>query len=457
VRISVIPLLIGLSVSAWGQAYPLKLSANHRYLADQNNIPFLITGDSPQAMTANISATNQAGYMADRERHGFNTILVMALTDSYINCPSSGANFYGTLPFTSGSDPSNYDLSTPNEAYFSNLDRVINLAKTYNLAIFLDPIETGGWLVALENNGPAKAFNYGAYLGSRYKNFPNIVWSSGNDFQTWNSSPTDNNLVYQVMAGIASTDPNHLQTIELNYDASYSNQDTAKLGPVLTLDSSYTYYDTYDMDLQAYASSPTIPMFLTEANYEFENNTGALPGPAGVFALRLQEYWTMTSGGTGQLYGNHYTWGFFTGWQAFLDSPGALEIQYLVKFFNRLPWWNLVPDTAHQVVTAGYGTYTGSELDIENSDYCTVAWVTDGTHAVAYCPTTATLTVNLAEMSGKIMAWWYDPSSGMYSAIPGSPFLNRGTHNFSTPGANRDGNTDWLLYLDTIGGTGTTM
>jgi hypothetical protein len=165
----------------------------------------------------------------------------------------------------------------------------------------------------------------------------------------------------------------------------------------------------------------------------------------------------MTSGATGQLYGNHYTWGFFTGWQAYLDSPGALEIQYLVKFFNRLPWWNLVPDTTHQVVTAGFGTYDGSELDIEASDYCTVAWVTDGTHAVAYCPTTATLTVNLAELSGKVMAWWYDPSSGTYSAIPGSPFLNRGTHNFSTPGANRDGNNDWVLYLDTIAGTGTTL
>jgi hypothetical protein len=29
-------------------------------------------------------------------------------------------------------------------------------------------------------------------------------------------SPSDNNLVHQVMLGIASADPNHLQTIELN-------------------------------------------------------------------------------------------------------------------------------------------------------------------------------------------------------------------------------------------------
>ena len=31
-------------------AYPLELSANRRYLVDQNNIPFLITGDNPHAL-----------------------------------------------------------------------------------------------------------------------------------------------------------------------------------------------------------------------------------------------------------------------------------------------------------------------------------------------------------------------------------------------------------------------
>lgn len=90
-------------------------------------------------------------------------------------------------------------------------------------------------------------------------------------------SPSDNNLVHQVMLGIASADPNHLQTIELNYNFSYSNQD-APLDDVRTLDACYTYYETYDCFVQAYASTPVLPLFLTEANYEYENNTGQLPG-----------------------------------------------------------------------------------------------------------------------------------------------------------------------------------
>ena len=50
--------------------------------------------------------------------------------------------------------------------------------------------------MTLQNDGSAKAYNYGVYIGNRYKNFTNIVWLHGNDFQTWTTA-TDNNLVKQ--------------------------------------------------------------------------------------------------------------------------------------------------------------------------------------------------------------------------------------------------------------------
>src|SRR4029077_13376801 len=43
---------IGLSANP---AYPLRASANSRYLVDQNNVPFLLVGDSPQALIGNLS------------------------------------------------------------------------------------------------------------------------------------------------------------------------------------------------------------------------------------------------------------------------------------------------------------------------------------------------------------------------------------------------------------------
>jgi len=427
----------------------LKASANRRYLVDQNNVPFLLIGDASHSLISAVSPTDMVTYMTTRASQGFNAIQVFVPCDTYeTNCPASMASFSGVAPFTSGSSQTNYDLSTPNPAYWSILDNLLSTAAAHNLAVFLNPMETAGLLGLLENNGTTKVFNYGRFLGNRYKDTPNIVWDFGNDFQNWSTDPTANDLVSQLMAGIASADPNHLMDIELDYYRSYSNQDTATLGPHLSLDAAYTYFETYDCVLAAYNSAPTIPVILLETNYEFQNNTGSLPGAAGTFVLREQEYWTMTSGATGQFYGSYYTNHFNSGWQTKMNSPGALEIVYLTQLFRSLPWWNLVPDQTHQVVTAGYGTYNGSNGNLPASNYSTTAWVPDGSLAVIYDPAGNALTVNLAKFSGPVTAGWYDPSNGTYTSIAGSPFANAGSHVFSTPGKNHDAQSDWVLVLE---------
>jgi hypothetical protein len=274
------------------------------------------------------------------------------------------------------------------------------------------------------------------------------VWESGNDFQTWNTNSTDNSLVYQVMAGIVSADPNHVQTIGLSLNESYSNQDTATLSSALGLDAVYTYFETYDEVLRAYNSLPTLSTFLAEANYEYENNTDFFSGITGTFILREQEYWAMTSGAYGQFYGNHYTWTFTSGWQSFLDSPGTLELAYWAELFNSVPWWNLVPDQSHQIVTSGYGIYNGSNGNLPIANYATTAWIPDGSLAIIYDPAGNALTVNLAKFSQPVTAAWYDPSDGKFTKIAGSPFASSGTQQFTPFGTNNDGDKDWVLVLE---------
>ena len=82
-------------------------------------------------------------------------------------------------------------MTTPNEAYFAYVDQIINLAATNGIEVMLDPIETGGWLTTMLANGTTNCRAYGQYLGNRYKNFPNIIWSSGNDFQNWSTPAND--------------------------------------------------------------------------------------------------------------------------------------------------------------------------------------------------------------------------------------------------------------------------
>jgi hypothetical protein len=251
------------------------------------------------------------------------------------------------------------------------------------------------------------------------------------------------------MAGIGSADPNHLQTIELDYLRSYSTQDFATVGTYLGVNGVYTYYDTYDYILAAYNDSHVMPVILLEASYEFENNPNTDGGSLG--NLRKQEYWTFLAGGVGHLYGSRYTWTSYWATMGNLDSPGANQISYLSALLTPRKWWLLVPDQNHSVVTAGYGTYRGNSTDIHNSTYVTTARASDGSLIISYCPVSTTLTVDMTKLSGAATAHWYDPTNGTFTAISGSPFANTGTQNFTTPGNNSSGDPDWVLVVEVVG------
>lgn len=426
--------------------YPLKVgSSNPRMLVDQNNVPFLMVGDSPQSLIVNLSASDASSYIVDRGKHGFNTLLIDVVCTTYTAGPANASLLNGTLPFTNTISGGYYDLTTPNPTYFSYVDQIVNLCASNGIEVMLDPIETGGWLATMLANGTARCRAYGQYLGNRYRNFPNIIWNNGNDFQNW-STPTNDAVATAVALGIKDYDTNHLQTVLLSYSTS-SSLDDPNWAPIVGLNAVYTYYPTYVEMLHAYNQSTNTPVFLAEANYEFESLAGPLTTAP---ILRKQEYWTLLSGGlAGQLYGNHYTWTFTSGWQANLDTPGVAEMGYVTALFAPRAWYNLVPDTNHTVVTAGYGTYTGSGYVADNN-YLTAASTPDGTLAIAYMPTVRTITVSLAKFSAAVTAQWYDPSSGGYLPIAGSPFSNTGTQNFTPPGNNMDGDGGWVLVLEAV-------
>src|SRR5204863_9780343 len=144
-----------------------------------------------------------------------------------------------------------------------------------------------------------------------YKNVPNIIWMSGNDFQSWHN-PDDDALARAVAEGIRDTAPNMLQTVELDYFRS-SSLDNAAWRPLIQVDLVYTYYPTYAEVQKEYSRPDFKPVVLIEANYEFENNFS--PVVTGPQILRRQAYWTMLSGAAGQFYGNKYTWQFAHDWK----------------------------------------------------------------------------------------------------------------------------------------------
>ncbi|GAA3439999.1 DUF4038 domain-containing protein [Kutzneria kofuensis] len=416
-------------------AWPTSASANGRYLLDQNGRPYLISGDSPQGLFVTMSEVQAEDFFADRRAAGFNTLWINSLVPPDQGGHPDDATFDGITPFTTAGD-----MATPNPAYWDRVERMVAAARDEGLTIWLTPVETCGHLQLLRDNGIDKSYAFGKFLGARFAKYPNIVWFNGCDLQTW-QDPDDTALVQAVARGVKATDPRHLQTVELNYMTSGSLDDPT-WRPYIQLDAAYTYYPTYAQVLKEYNRENPLPVYMTEANYEDEHE---YTGPK---TLRRQEYWTMTSGATGQLYGSGWTWQFKPGWQDHVDTTGTREFRLMTDLFRSSRWYDLVPDQDHSLLTAGYGTFNpwGS---VNDNDYATAARTADGRLAVVYMPTSRTITVDMSKMQPGAIAFWYDPTDGSYRLA--NPPVGRGEVQFTPPGRNHGGEDDWVLRISSFG------
>jgi hypothetical protein len=244
------------SVTSNTDVYPLKPSTNKRYLVDQRNRPFLMIGDAPQTIVANLSVAEAATYMANRREYGINTLWINLLCNFSDGCNKDATTFDGVAPFLAAGE-----LSGPNPVYFQRADDMIELAATHGMVVLLDPIETSSWLPVLRAAGIEQAFRYGQYLGRRYKNFPNIIWMHGNDFQSWRNR-ADDALVQAVAQGIRSEDQNHIHTVELNFMTSGSLDDSS-WAPLVDLDAASSRFLARALS----RARPSTRLSLSEASF----------------------------------------------------------------------------------------------------------------------------------------------------------------------------------------------
>jgi hypothetical protein len=204
--------------------------------------------------------------------------------------------------------------------------------------------------------------------------------------------------------------------------------------PWLDINMSYGYSDPYRFVLMDYLLQPAKPVFLGESGYEGEDLDERGGSPQRV---RRQAYWAILSGACGHMYGSK-AWGFRPGWKDWLESPGAIHMSHLCRFFQSVPWHRLVPETANAIVTAGFALGT---------DRAVTAWIPDGSLAVTYMPSTRNVTVDLRKFTGKVDAQWFDPTTGKYARIEGSPFANTTQREFTPLEKNGGGDNDFLLVL----------
>jgi hypothetical protein len=401
-----------------GVRLPLKIGGNRRYLVDQMDRPFLVHGDTAWSLITALTRDEAERYLENRRAKGFNAIIVNLIEHKF----RGPVNREGEGPFTT---PGAFD--TPNEKYFTHADWVVRRAGEKGMVVFLFPMYLGykgtdeGWYQEVLLNGMAKCREYGRYLGKRYKQFTNIVWTLGGDRIPELAEEAED----AIASGIRESMPDSLFSAHAAPEYSATEKYNSAW---LDLNSTYTYNIVHQLLLRDYNRRPVMPFVLMESSYEGEHNSSPVQ-------IRRQAYWALLCGAAGQFLGNRPIWGFFPGWEAALESEGARSMVHLRSLFVSRPWHELIPDQAHKVVVDGLGEFNGL-------DYVAAARTADRRLVMAYIPTPRTIVIDTGELAARhVRASWFDPRTG--STTPGRAFAPGKRESFTSPG---DG--DWVLVLD---------
>lgn len=426
------------------KAQHLGLSKDKRYLIDTTTgKPIFLTGEAAWSLIAQVNDADTLTYLKNRAAKGYNAIIVNLIEHHYADtvCAKGRGNNAGVCPFTGAA------FSTPNEAYFSHADYVIQQAQKLGITVFLYPTYSGyeciaeGWCEDIREASETTMANWGKYVGNRYKAYPNIVWVIGGDIDP--ESYGIKSKLNQVANAIRAVDPNHLMTAHGR--PAEAALDIWSGYPWLDINTEYIESTiTADMAAAQYKRRDFLPFYLTEDYYEGEYATTPKQ-------LRSESYSAVLSGAyLGAFFGNNPIWCFheaFKGnlvcndktWQSQLESEGSIGHSWFGKFFRSRSHWKLVPDLDHTVVTAGYGA---------GADLVTTSRTNDGQSIISYIPngSQTTLMVDLTKITDseeRVQVWWFNPSTG--HVMNAGRISNQNAHRFTAPDQN-----DWVLVLDSV-------
>ncbi len=441
-----------ISLSGTGKGLFAALSANQTHLVNTiTDGPVFIVGDAPQTLFVQVSDADVETYLQDRASRKFNALWVYPVDKS--DQSSAPKSFYGQTPFD-GEDFTNEDV-----AYWRHVDDVLDRICAYGMIAVMDPGFVGlrdsqGYRGSYLSSSDAVMKAYGNWIGARYRNFPNIIWSLGGD-----ADPNNAELfgkLNDLAAGILEGDPNHLLTLEAARFR--ENGDPAPNGGYSSLDATIMAYGRRPSWLKMNWVYNTFPTTQSGCSMNY-TRSGALPALMGedwyegehfMTALQVREeaYWEVLSGCTlGRLAGNNAIWSMGgpadtmgQTWQSQLASDGSTAEQWQGALMRSREFWLLAPDINHSTLVSGYGSGVGSSV---------AAITSDGQTIIAYIPLGNATVVGLdmtkiRSASNRAKCWWFNPRDGSTKLI--GNLATAGISNFTPPDSN-----DWVLVIDDAG------
>ncbi len=447
--------------------FPLKISANKRYLIDQNNRPFPILGRTAWFLVSQPNSGFKK-FIDNTLAHGHNTIELSVITHWPVgnHAPYNG---YGEAPFVKRLNGNEWDgkliyndvkneapnLLTPNEKYWKHVDTLLAYCELKGLLVLMFPGYVGhttataeeGWIRELVANAPSKTEQYGAWVAARYKQRKNIVWMLLGDKGKY----TEEEAIAEaaLIKGLKSVAGQQSVQYTGESNSGENAADNSLFGKEMTMNGSYTWELKIPVPYitrKAYNHIPVMPAFLLEEPYDEEGPDGNNFNPNATQPVRRFQWWGWLSTIGGYISGNAYVWQFVDPvWQQHLNTQAAMDMGRLNGFIQSVHWWKLVPSGLNNMPAL-----INSADNVDSTEtYIAAAAAKDGSLLVAYLPPAHTggINVNMNVLSGKAVARWFDPTNARYIAVKSSPFNNKGNHLFIPPGKNGRGENDWVLVV----------
>ena len=428
---------------------PLKVGPGNRFLTQADGTPFFWLGDTAWNLATRLTREEAEAYLADRASKGFNVIQAVALREG------APANVYGIPPLTAN------DPAQPNEAYFQNLDLIVDKAEA--LGLYLALLPTWGDNVSGGYSGTRPIFNqlnarlFGQYLGARYRDRTNIVWVLGGDIHpVWGG--IDYTAIWDAMAsglaeGVTGSDDQsallmtfHPATADQVQSSSNWFHNRSWLDFNMVQSGHRTYLiPTYDLIENDYSLSPAKPVLESEPAYEEMHQDLNTDKPVYTAAdVRNRAYQSVLAGGFGHTYGANGVFQFtkegdeadFFGnplnWEAALQLPGAFQMVHLKNLIQSRPFLTRIP---------GQDILDGDEGS--RDDRIQASKGSDNSYAFVYIPVSRSgVKIKLNKFSGSaVEISWYNPRTGAVSYI--GRYGTSGSVTFSCPDKE-----DWVLVLD---------
>ena len=465
----------------WEEHGPLQLSSNDHYIEHVDGTPFLWIGGTAWGMFTRGNREDIKLYLDNRQSKGINVIQAVvhwpvdAQGNGRLSGLSSGigiknpVNVYGHRPFNGGAinpDPTSPRVvsgggpDNPND-YWDHADFIVRELKKCGMYLAMVTVWAPSFIDGEDNtegivyDTPAKSRSFGEFLGTRYKNEPNIIWivtghtDPDNYNANINSRPIHRAMAEGIVKGVTGQTVGWNQTHDA-WDQVLMTGHPAGPRSISDFFGGNDVWLDFNMSQTGQQTNTLhLPYELTVSDYNLTNpvrpavnGEGAYEGWAywseesiaykSALLARRTFYHTFFACGAGYTYGHEEScakgcfdgiWGFCGinndgSWKKLLDSPAACDLFHLRELLENNEWWKW----KHSQSSILDGASSGATIKA-------AVMSSDSNRMLVYYPERNSATIR-NDLERSAIATWFDPRNG--NTIPAGSF-SRGQTQALTP------------------------